>query len=228
MLILIQEREYLKSQEGRERAQIAKERVLSLRRCVDFDSKRVHLVYTADLSNENSSADMQKLSKTLHSSCIDFYKKASKSVKDMRRFISTSGMSKEVQYCMSSRLFIKIGHYYELRREDVKAYKTYKDAYDDLISIINQKKQKPSNPNIYNSSKVTINEVKHVAEIICYKLCRLCFLQGRAVEAVRLFRNHMHQLRDLPIIKEGNNSNSDQLKNTIVQCEKKHGQLVNA
>ena len=30
----------------------------------------------------------------------------------------------------------------------------------------------------------------------------------------------MHQLRDLPI-KEGNNSNSDQLKNTIVQCEKK-------
>ena len=221
MLILIQEREYLKSQEGRERAQIAKERVLSLRRCVDFDSKRVHLVYTADLSNENSSADMQKLSKTLHSSCIDFYKKASKSVKDMRRFISTSGMSKEVQYCMSSRLFIKIGHYYELRREDVKAYKTYKDAYDDLISIINQKKQKPSNPNIYNSSKVTINEVKHVAEIICYKLCRLCFLQGRAVEAVRLFRNHMHQLRDLPIIKEGNNSNSDQLKNTIVQCEKK-------
>ena len=52
MLILIQEREYLKSQEGRERAQIAKERVLSLRRCVDFDSKRVHLVYTADLSNE--------------------------------------------------------------------------------------------------------------------------------------------------------------------------------
>ena len=128
VLILIQEREYLKTQEGRERAQVAKERVLSLRRCVDFDSKRVHLIYTADLLNASTSADMQKISKSLYTSCIEFYKKSSKSVKDMKKFVSTSGMTKEVQYIMSARQNIKIGHYYELRQEDSKASKVYKDA----------------------------------------------------------------------------------------------------
>ena len=70
--------------------------------------KRVHLVYTADLKSENST-DMQKLGKTIYNTCIDFYKKCTKSVKDMRRFVSTSGMSKELQLAMSARQYVKIG-----------------------------------------------------------------------------------------------------------------------
>ena len=50
-----------------------------------------------------------------------------------------------------------------------------------------------------------------------YKLCLSYFSQGRAVEAVRLFRNYMHQYRDLPQEATENSG----LRRTVEECEKK-------
>ena len=57
-----------------------------------------------------------------------------------------------------------------------------------------------------------------MAEIVFYKLCLSYFSQGRAVEAVRLFRNYMHQYRDLPLETTGESSG---LRKTVEECEKR-------
>ena len=187
VVILLQERDYSQSQESKERLQLAKERILSLRRQVDLDSKSVHLLYTSDLNLKSDS--VKKILSSANSMSIDCIKADGKQGKHMRTSVSIGGMPKKSQIVLKIRQSVKLGQFYDMRHEETKAKKEYLRAYDDLVAISAAPLPFP----------ITMNEVKAVAQILFFKLCRLHFSLSHPNDATRCFRDHLRTFRDLPL-----------------------------
>ena len=188
MAVLIQQRDYPQSQEAKERQQLAKERILSLRRKVDYDSKSVHLLYTFDL--HLGSDAVKKMLTSVSNVCVDQLKAEIKHGKDMRTKVSSAQahVAKKSQLVLKVRQSLKIGQLYSMRLEEAKSKKEYERAYEDLVQLTHSTLPFP----------ITMNEVKTVAQIIFFKLCRIHFNQARPGDAVTCFREHMRIFRELP------------------------------
>jgi hypothetical protein len=162
-----------------QRHDIVDDRLSSLRRCCDLDSKSVRLIRLSEIGPKTS--QMRNLEQTLRVQSLEYYHIQAKRVKRHKKHVSKTG-----QVSLHVRHSFKIGHFYEFRRQTDKMLKHYSVAYKMCTELLHTAEGK----------KLGADEIKGVADVINYKLCshRMAALQGK--EAVQQFQMHVATFRE--------------------------------
>eukprot|EP00300_Choanocystis_sp_HF-7_P012431 c17889_g2_i1.p1 GENE.c17889_g2_i1~~c17889_g2_i1.p1 ORF type:complete len:1187 (+),score=292.97 c17889_g2_i1:166-3561(+) len=145
----------------------------AVRKALDPDSKTVMPVYAQRLAES-----IDKLSKILLETAHGFYKDGARRVKRVREKVN-----KLTQPHLLLRHSFKIGYFAEFRSDSVTALKYYVQAYaliDELLRL----------------PQLTILEIKHVADILNFRICVLNIQTMHHIEAVDQFEKHMSIFRD--------------------------------
>jgi hypothetical protein len=201
VMLCICSRDYSVEQESKERLHLVQERITTLRRHLGVEKAQVQLVYTADLADTSGSATLRKVYKALHAYALDYYKVSSKMTRDHKRGVdSRSGLSFCGQLIMSARHNLKTAIFYEFRGAPAsKALKHLETAFGKLCDLA-----KSYASDIIATGKATgipVEEVKHVASIINYALCRIRIATSQGPEAslqFQKFTSIYRGLRSLP------------------------------
>lgn len=171
-VLLIQERDYNRSDEDRSAIEASGERISSLRRRLGgLDSRSVSVLHTADVTG--ASQALHKLDATLRDRAIAHYRASARRIKKFKHKLSSSQTHLQVRH------HFKVGQYYEFCSLPDKALAYYGDAYGYLSSLL---------PTV-GASKVP--ELKAVASAINIRICHIHIARLEPVPGVQQFRRHM-------------------------------------
>jgi hypothetical protein len=201
VMLCVCSRDYSVEQESKERLHLVQERVTTLRRHLGVEKAQVQLVYTADLATEDGSSTLWKVYKALHAYALDYYKVSSKMTRDHKRGVdSRSGLSFCGQLIMNARHNLKTAVFYEFRgAPPTKALKHLEVAFGKLCALA--KSYASDVIATGRATRIPVEEVKHVASIINYALCRLRIATSSGAEASTQFQKFSsiyRGLRSLP------------------------------
>lgn len=177
MLILVQ----LVDDAGVAPVNVTDERLASLRKRLETDSKGLVLLRARDLTR-NSSV-LAKLESAVRNYALEYYKAQAKRVKRYKKALNKTPAHQPLHV----RHSFKIAHYYEFRRYTTKVLQHYEAAYRALLAL-------PLVPETPNSSNTVISatQVKTMAEYVNFKLCyHLLFSSGNIKAAVEQLHRHM-------------------------------------
>lgn len=159
---------------------VTDERLASLRKRLETDSKGLILVRSRDITRGSSL--LAKLESSIRNYALEYYKVQAKRVKRYKKALSKSVAHQTlfVRHCF------KIAHYYEFRRYTTKVLQHYEAAYRAVVAL-------PMNePNDKNSDAVGNCQVKTMAEFINFKLCyHLIFSANNIRGAVEQLQRHV-------------------------------------
>jgi hypothetical protein len=190
-------RDYSIDRETKDRLHVASDRVSSLRKHLGLEKSQVQLIYTADMLP--TSTTMQKIYKTLHGYASEYYKFSSKLTREHKRGVdSRSGLSFCGQLIMTVRHNLKTSIFYEFRGTPLKALRHLDVCYGKLIDL-----QKVYENDIIATGKatgITVEELKMVASLVNYNICRLNFSLSKGIDAMEQFQKHVSAFRHLKSI----------------------------
>lgn len=176
VLICICQRDYPIEQESKERLQMAQDRLRNLRLRASLEKSECHLVYSADLNGQ--SANLSKIVKSIHNISMDYYKAACKYVRDHKRHFSHSPeLSLPGTLVLQARHNLKIGYFYEFRGQMSKSTKHIEASFNKLVELARLIDEGAS---ASRSSRITLEEIKSVASLVSYTLCRQQIWQKRS------------------------------------------------
>lgn len=160
---------------------VADERLASLRKRLETDSKGLILVRSRDITRGSSL--IAKLESSIRNYALEYYKAQAKRVKRYKKVLNKSAAHQIlfVRHCF------KIAHYYEFRRYTTKVLQHYEAAYRAVVAL-------PLNePSDKNNDVVGYTQVKTMAEFINFKLCyHLIFSANNVRGAVEQLQRHVN------------------------------------
>ena len=152
---------------------IPEERLSSLRKKAEVESKAIWILQPSDLSCY--AAQMIKLEVSVRSLAVDYYKGQAKVVK--KKINRTTPTVLQVRYSF------QIAHYYEFREQPVKMLKHYNAAYKSLIATPFPTQE---------SDVITLGQMKTVAGLLTFKIAyHELFSMQNVQNAVAHFQLHM-------------------------------------
>ncbi|TMW57297.1 hypothetical protein Poli38472_003222 [Pythium oligandrum] len=154
-------------------ANVTDERLASLRRRLETDSKAILLLRSRDLTR--GSPVLTKLESSVRNYALEYYKAQSKRVKRYKK-----ALNKTTHLPLHVRHSFKIAHYYEFRRYTTKVLQHYEAAYRAVMALP------------LNDAEIGFFQVKTMAELINFKLCyHLIFSSNNIKAAVDQLHRHM-------------------------------------
>jgi hypothetical protein len=176
VLVCICPRDYPIERETKERLHVAQDRLRNLRLRVGADKNECHLLYTADL-NDPQSPNVRKFVKSVHDVSLNYYKAASKRTRDHKRHVQHSpGISLPGVVLLQARHNLKTGVFYEFRGQASKSIKHMQTCFGKLVELAQIIARGSAES---RSTHVTLEEVKSVASLVSYTLCRQQIWQRR-------------------------------------------------
>ena len=197
VLLCVCARDYSMDQESKDRMHMAAERITSLRKRIGVEKSQVQLIYTSDMTPTSNT--MGKIYKTLHGYASDYYKISSKLTRDHKRGVdSRSGLSFCAQLVYAVRHNLKTAVFYEFRGTPVKSLRHLEVCFSKLIDLA----RVYGNDSIATgkATGITIEELKSVAAIVNYTICRLHIHMQKGHDAVLQFKKYLAAFRHLKSI----------------------------
>ncbi len=170
---------------GEDLKKVTEERITSLKRRVEVESKQLLFMNEADIMQ--SSVPLTRLVAMCTEHSIEYYNDVIKHVKRHRRYLN-----KGSQLGLQIRHAIKTAHYYEFKKDQVKSLQYYKSAYGyitDLESAL------ALGDNSYGN--FAAQEVRAVGDFVNFKLCLYAVQHSETLkDAVTQFRSHITVFRN--------------------------------
>ena len=194
VMLCVCAREYSVDQETKDRLHTAHDRITSLRKHLGVEKSQVQLLYAADMTP--TSISLLKVNKALHGYAADYYKVASKLTRDHKRGVDArSGLSFCAQLIMNARHNLKTAVFYEFRGTPAKAMRHLDVSFGKLVDLA--KVYKNDMFATGKSTKITVEELKSIASVVNYSICRLKIAGSKPLEAAAQFQRFISVFRHL-------------------------------
>ncbi len=159
------------------------ERISSLKRHLQVDSKSFACVSVAELAPENSY--MKKISKSVRESSFAYYTGRIKQLKGVLKSISEKYKPGAVESMLHARYNFKIAFFYEFQGQAAQSLKYYRQCYQALSLSIE------------TIDEELFEQVKTVAEMAHFKIGHMLLYATSVIEAFQQFKTHMTRFSKL-------------------------------
>lgn len=153
------------------------ERLNSLKRHLQLDSRSFHLLTSHDIST--NSTNMKKVSKYVKENSSQYYINKIKSLKTIEKTITEKYKGLD-EHILLARFHFKIAFYYEFQTQQLQSLRYYRQSYNSLLNCIN-----------FTKNSDLLEQIKIIAEIIHYKICNILLLTNSIGESFVQFKLHI-------------------------------------
>jgi hypothetical protein len=159
------------------------ERLSSLRRHLQLDSRTFHLLTSANIADP-SSAVAKKVSKYVREFSAQFYSNKTKQLKGLEKGVGERhrGLAESI---LLARYNFKIAFFYEFQGQVLQSLRYYRQCYVHLAGCVEV------------GSEKLIDQVKSVAETAHVKICNTLLLNNSLGEAFQQFKSHVSRYATL-------------------------------
>jgi tetratricopeptide (TPR) repeat protein len=152
------------------------ERMNSLKRHLQLDSRTFHLITGHDIST--NSANMKKVSKYVKEYSSMYYINKIKGLKAGEKSVGEryKGLEENI---LLARTYFKIAFFYEFQAQQLQSLRYYRQAYTALCACAD------------TATGDLLEQVKAVAEIVHFKICHILLLTNSIGETFMQFKAHI-------------------------------------
>jgi hypothetical protein len=159
------------------------ERMNSLKRHLQLDSRTFHLITSHDISS--NSANMKKVSKYAKEYSSQYYINKIKTLKTAEKAIAEKYKGLE-EALLQARFNFKIAFFYEFQTQPLQSLRYYRQCYTSLSACVDL------------ATEDLLEQVKAVAEIVHVKICHTLLLTNSIGDAFLQFKAHIKRFVTVP------------------------------